>query len=171
MWYAKLLQKDQELQTQQVNAAAQLYSTQEQSKNQRASNANAAAYQQGMLGYYNRMADISEATKPTAADKAVIKAEAATNGDAQYKREAERIGPNGGLEPGSPEFNAALQRMYQIREFHFKAAGAELPPIPPLPTVIELAKKPGWWERNKPEFLGGAPASAVKAVPFDQLPK
>lgn len=128
-------------------------------------------YNKGMLRYYNKMADISEATKPTAADKAVSKAEALTNSDPQYKREADRIGPNGFLDPGSPEFNAALERMYQIRAFHFKTEKAELPPMPPVPVVIELAKKPGWWAKNAPAFLGGAPAPTSKQVPYDQLPE
>jgi len=150
--------------------AANIYGTQETATTQRAANANTAAYQKGMLGYYNEMARIAEATKPSAEDKAVVKAEAATNADPQYKREAERIGINGGLEPGSPEFNAALQRMYEIRAFHFKTAKAELPPLPPLPLVIEMAKKPGWWARNVPEFLGGAP-SGPKPVKFEDLPK
>ena len=150
--------------------AAHIYNTQETATTQRTANANTAAYQKGMLGYYNEMARIAEATKPSAEDKAVVKAEAATNADPQYKREAERIGPNGGLEPGSPEFNAALQRMYEIRAFHFKTANAELPPLPPLPTVIEMAKKPGWWARNAPEILGGAP-SGPKPVKFEDLPK
>lgn len=159
----------QKAQTDVGSLAAQIFNTQTTAETQRAQNANTAAYNKGMLGYYNKMADIAEATKPTADDRKVAKAEQATNADPQYKREAERIGPNGGLEPGSPEFNAALQRMYKIREFHFKTAGAELPPMPPFPAVAELAKQPGWWARNAPEFLGGAPAS--KAVPFDQLPQ
>jgi hypothetical protein len=161
----------QKAQTDVGSLAAQIFNTQTTAETQRAQNANTAAYNKGMLGYYNKMADIAEATKPTADDRKVAKAEQATNADPQYKREAERIGPNGGLEPGSPEFNAALERMYKIREFHFKTANAELPPMPPLPAVVELAKQPGWWARNAPEFLGGAPASTSKAVPFDQLPK
>jgi len=161
----------QKAQTDVGSLAAQIFNTQTTAETQRAQNANTAAYNKGMLGYYNKMAEIAEATKPTADDRKVAKAEQATNADPQYKREAERIGPNGGLEPGSPEFNAALERMYKIREFHFKTADAELPPMPPLPSVVELAKQPGWWARNAPEFLGGAPASTSKAVPFDQLPK
>jgi hypothetical protein len=153
--YAKLSQAQDKLGIDRENVAAHLYGTQETATTQREAN-------KGMLGYHNRMADIAETTKgQTIEDRKVAKAEAATNSDAQYRREAERIGPNGGLEPGSAEFNAALQRMYQIREFHFKAAKAELPPIPPLPAVIELSKKPGWWARNAPEILGGTPSTAV----------
>jgi hypothetical protein len=33
-----------------------------------------------------------------------------------------------------------------------------------------MAKKPGWWARNVPEFLGGAP-SGPKPVKFEDLPK
>jgi hypothetical protein len=169
--FAKLLQQQQRIGVDQQTVAANLFHTQESAATQREANKNTAKYQEGMLGYHNRMADIAETTKAqTIEDRKVAKAEAATNSDAQYRREAERIGLNGGLEPGSAEFNAALQRMYQIREHHFKAAKAELPPIPPLPTVIELSKKPGWWARNAPEILGGAP-SGPKPVKFEDLPK
>ena len=151
--YVRLQQAQQKLETDRETVAAHIYNTKE------------------TAGYHNKMLGIAEATKQTKEEKAADKADRATNSDPQYKQEAARIGPNGGLEPGSPEFNAALKRMYQIREFHFNSAGAEIPPIPPLPEVIELAKKPGWWARNAPEILGGAPASASKAVPFNQLPK
>jgi hypothetical protein len=169
--YAKLQQAQQKLGIDQQTIAANLYHTQESSETQREANRNSAAYQQGMLGYYNKMADISEATKPTKESRLIDKAEKNTNSDPQYRKEADRIGPTGGLEPGSAEFNAALERMYRIRDFHFRAEGVEPPPMPPLPQVIEMAKKPGWWARNAPEILGGAPASASKAVPFNQLPK
>jgi hypothetical protein len=150
--------------------ASHIYSTGETSKNAAESNANTKMYY-GILGkHYENLDKAAEETKPTKADKNIAKAEAATNNDAQYKREAERIGPNGGLEPGSPEFNAALQRMYEIRKFHFNAIGAELPPMMPLPQVVEMSKKPGWWARNAPEILGGAP-SGPKPVKFEDLPK
>jgi hypothetical protein len=122
--------------------------------------ADLASYNKRYLTYLeNKEANTD---KPTKEDKNIAKAEANTNGDPQYKREAERLGVNGGLEPGSPEFNAALERMYEIRKFHFKAAKAELPPMMPLPQAIEMAKKPGWWARNAPEFLGGLPSTPAK---------
>jgi hypothetical protein len=150
--------------------AANIYGTGETSKNAAQSNANTKMYY-GILGkHYENLDKAAEENKPTKADKNIAKAEAATNSDPQYRNEALRIGPNGGLEPGSPEFNAALERMYKIREFHFKAIGAELPPMMPLPQAVEMAKKPGWWARNAPEILGGAP-SGPKPVKFEDLPK
>jgi hypothetical protein len=150
--------------------AYHIYNTGEVSKNAAESNANTKMYY-GVLGkHYENLDKAAEENKPTKADKNIAKAEAAANADPQYRNEALRIGPNGGLEPGSPEFNAALERMYKIREFHFKAIGAELPPMMPLPQAIEMAKKPGWWARNAPEILGGAP-SGPKPVKFEDLPK
>jgi hypothetical protein len=151
----------QKAETDVGSLAAQIFNTQTSAETQRAANAANARYQDKMVAYHNRMADIAEATKPTAEDKKITKAEQATNADPQYREDAKRIGPNGGLEPGSPEFNAVLQRLYRIRDFHYKALKVEPPPMPPLPDVIELAKKPGWWARNAPEFLGGAPSTAV----------
>lgn len=150
--------------------ASQIYSTGETSKNAAESNANTRRYY-GILGeHYKNLDQAAKDNKPTKEDKNIAKAEAATNGDPQYRNEALRIGPNGGLEPGSAEFNAALERMYKIREFHFKAVGADLPPMMPLPQVVEMSKKPGWWARNAPEILGGAP-SGPKPVKFEDLPK
>jgi len=150
--------------------AANIYGTEETSKNAAQSNANTKMYY-GILGeHYKNLDQAAKDNKPTKEDKNIAKAEAATNGDPQYRNEALRIGPNGGLEPGSPEFNAALERMYKIRKFHFEAVGAELPPMMPLPQVVEMAKKPGWWARNAPEVLGGAP-SGPKPVKFEDLPK
>jgi len=150
--------------------AYHIYNTGEVSKNAAEANANTKMYY-GVLGkHYENLDKAAEENKPTKADKNIAKAEANTNADPQYKSEALRTAPNGGLEPGSPEFNAALERMYKIREFHFKAIGAELPPMMPLPQVVEMAKKPGWWARNAPEILGGAP-SGPKPVKFEDLPK
>ena len=158
--YVKLQQAQQKIETDRQNIAAHIYGT----ETQREANQQRAKHDQGMLGYYNRMAAVAEETKPTKESKVIDKAEQATGDDPQYKEEAKRIGPNGGLEPGSAEFNAVLQRLYKIREFHYKALKLEPPPMPPLPDVIEMAKKPGWWARNAPEILGGAPSTAVTSA-------
>jgi hypothetical protein len=128
---------------------------------------NTAKYQNGMLGYYDRMADISEASKPSAEDKKIQKADALTNGDPQYKIEAGRLSSKDGAEPGSPEYNATIMRMYEIQKRHYLSQ--KLPPPPP-PVLSEPATpaKPKddlhWWQfRSKAEQA----AKQANTIPKD----
>ena len=146
--------------------AANIYGTQETAKTQRAANANTAAYQKGMLDYHNRMADISEESKPSAEDKKLLKVQTTVNAHPVVKGIADAI-KQGMITPGTQEYYEALKKINEIAKPLYKQAGLPEPEdivgeAAPTPT-----KKSSSW--SLPSWLGGSPAS--NAVPFDQLPK
>jgi hypothetical protein len=131
---------------------------------------NTAAYQDKMGNYYNKMADTAEATKPTALEKLVKNAEALTNQDPQYRIEAARLSSKEGAEPGTPEYNAAIQRMYEIQKRHHIALGLEAPPPPVMsePVIPDKPVNPGLFERvfgpNKAPANTIPPSNVQKAL-------
>jgi hypothetical protein len=145
--------------------AAHIYSTGETSKNAAESNANTKMYY-GILGaHYDRADKLAAESKPTKEDKLRNIAQDNTNQDAEYKANATRIAANGGLEPGTPEYNATIMRMYEIQKRHWVDMGLEAPPRPVLPPPTPTPQKQGLLDR----LFGSKPTQ--NAVPFDQLPR
>jgi len=145
--------------------AAHIYSTGETSKNAAESNANTKMYY-GILGaHYDKADKLAAESKPTKEDKLRNIAQDNVNQDAEYKANATRISANGGLEPGTPEYNATLMRMYEIQKRHWEALGLEAPPRPVLPQATPTPQKQGLFDR----LFGSKPTQ--NAVPFDQLPR
>ena len=145
--------------------AAHIYSTGETSKNAAESNANTKMYY-GILGaHYDRADKLAAESKPTKEDKLRNIAQDNVNQDAEYKANATRIAANGGLEPGTPEYNATLMRMYEIQKRHWESLGLEAPPRPVLPQAAPVPQKQGLLDR----LFGSKPTQ--NAVPFDQLPR
>jgi hypothetical protein len=126
-------------------------------------------YWKGMIGYHNRMADISEDTRPTKDDKALLAVEKLVNADPRIKELAKSLNPTTGAVPGSEEYSNVLETMRQLSIPYYKKHNIDPPeraniPAPPPPP----AKKGFEWSKLNP-FSPSAPAS--KAVPFDQLPE
>jgi hypothetical protein len=149
--YAKLLQKDQEIETQRINSAANIYQTSEYAAARRQAAADA------------------NANKPTAEDKKLLKVQTTVNAHPAVRAIADAI-KQGMIEQGSPEYYDALRRINEIaRPLYIQA---ELDPpediigaVPNTPPV----KKPGLFE----SIFGGSskPAKTGKTVSFDDLPK
>ena len=147
------------------NLASHIYSTSETSKNAAESNANTKMYY-GILGaHYDKADKLAAESKPTKEDKLRNIAQDNVNQDAEYKANATRISANGGLEPGTPEYNATLMRMYEIQKRHWESLGLEAPPRPVLPQAAPTPQKQGLFDR----LFGSKPTQ--NAVPFDQLPR
>ena len=126
-------------------------------------------YWKGMIGYHNRMADISEDTRPTKDDKALLAVEKLVNADPRIKELAKSLNPTTGAVPGSEEYSNVLETMRQLSIPYYKKHNIDPPeraniPAPPPPP----AKKGFEWSKLNP-FSPSAPAS--KAVPYDQLPE
>jgi len=145
--------------------ASHIYSTGETSKNAAESNANTKMYY-GILGaHYDRTDKLAAESKPTKEDKLRNIAQDNVNQDAEYKANATRIAANGGLEPGTPEYNATIMRMYEIQKRHWVDMGLQAPPRPVLPPPTTTPQKQGLLDR----LFGSKPTQ--NAVPFDQLPR
>ena len=145
--------------------AYHIYNTAETSKNAAESNANTKMYY-GILGAHYKESDkLAADSKPTKEDKLRNIAQDNVNQDAEYKANATRIAANGGLEPGTPEYNATLMRMYEIQKRHWESLGLEAPPRPVLPQAAPVPQKQGLLDR----LFGSKPTQ--NAVPFDQLPR
>jgi len=139
--------------------ASQIYNTEETAKTQRAANANTAKYQQGMLGYHNRMADIAEESKPSAEDKKLLKVQSIVNSHPAVKAIADAI-KQGTIEQGTPEYYAALKRINEIAKPLYAQAGLDLPEEVQGEVVDSPAKKPSLFDR-----LFGTSPKAVTSTP------
>jgi len=158
--FAKLVQQQQRLGVDQQTVAAHIYHTQESAANQREANKNTAKYQEGMLGYHNRMADISEDQKPTAEDKKLLKVQTTVNGHPVVRSIADSI-KQGVIQPGTPEYYDALRKINEIARPLYKQAG--LPEPEDIVGSINEApgKKPGLVKR----IFGGSNAPATNTMP------
>jgi hypothetical protein len=163
--FEKLKFEEAKVKTDIGTLASHIYSTSETSKNAAESNANTKMYY-GILGaHYDKADKLAAESKPTKEDKLRNIAQDNVNQDAEYKANATRISANGGLEPGTPEYNATLMRMYEIQKRHWEALGLEAPPRPVLPQAAPTPQKQGLFDR----LFGSKPTQ--NAVPFDQLPR
>jgi hypothetical protein len=125
--------------------AANIFNVMEDSRNQRESNANSASYQKGMLDYYKRMADISEATKPSADDVLYNRIIAKAENDATIKMLAKKQEQ---LDVGTPEYNAIEMEKYRRMATYFDKRPDLMPPKPNFPAPKEDPKKDdlAWWQ-------------------------
>lgn len=127
---------------------------------------NEGNYWKGMVAYHDRMAGVSEATKPTKEDKELATVEKLINADPRIKELAKSLNPATGAIPGSAEYANVLEQMRQLSLPYYKKHNitppepANVAPPPPAPV------KKGFFES-----LFGSSAPATKAVPFDQLPE
>lgn len=107
----------------------------------------------------------AQADRPSAEDKKWAAVQARINGLPEIKALAKFLEPNSGIEPGSPEYYDALDRLRDAQAPYYKTAG--LPPPPSVKRVppIEKPTKKGFFES-----VFGSSTPPSKAVPFDQLP-
>ena len=136
---------------------------------------NTAKYQQGMLGYHNRMADIAEESKPSAEDKKLLKVQTTVNNHPVVKGLAERI-KQGMIEPGTPEYYDALKKINEIAKPYYKEAGLPPPEEVQGDVVAGPTKKPSLWDRifgESPKAVTSAPvgSNAPAAPPPPEVQK
>jgi len=122
-------------------------------------------YWKGMIGYHNRMADISEDTRPTSADKALLAVERLVNADPRIKELAKSLNPTTGAVPGSEEYSNVLEQMRQLSIPYYKKHNIDPPERANIPAPPPPPAKKGFFDS-----VFGPSTPAKKAVPFDQLP-
>ena len=122
--YAKLSQAQDKLGIDRENIAAHLYGTQETAITQREANKNTAKYQEGMLGYYNRMADTNEATKPTVAERNFIKVQTLIEKDPEIAAIAKAKAM---MPPDSKMYMDKQREIYEKMAHHYQTNDMKVP--------------------------------------------
>jgi hypothetical protein len=125
---------------------------------------NTAKYQEGMLGYHNKMANLAEEQKPSAEDKKLLKVQTTVNAHPVVKAIADAI-KQGTIEQGTPEYYAAMKRINEIAKPLYKDAGLEPPTDVEGEPSAAPTKKPSLWDR----IFGGSP-NAVTSPPSPNAP-
>jgi hypothetical protein len=128
--------------------AAHIYSTKETASTQRAANANTAAYQQGMLDYHNKMADIAEESKPSAEDKKLLKVQSVVNANPVVKAIADAI-KQGMITQGTQEYYDALKRINEVAKPYYVEAGLPPPAEVQGDVIPAPVKEPSFFDRFK----------------------
>lgn len=164
MDFEKLKFEAAKVQNDRGTLASHIFNTTETAATQRAANANTAAYQKGMLDYHNKMAKITDESRPSAEEKNLLKAQSIVNAHPAVKAISEAI-KQGIIEQGTPEYYAALKRINEIAKPLYIQLGLPPPEDVQGEVIPTPAKKSSW---SLPSWLGG---SSSNAVPFDKLPK
>jgi len=178
--YAALERQQQELGIRNLQAAATIAGTEAtQAKlpidvysadSQRLRDAETAKHNRAMERVYASR----EGSKEDPNDKLMAKVDRLINTDPEYKTQMDLI-KTGMISPGTPDYEAAMDRIDAIRLRYFRRYQLEDYYVPrDIPTAPPKPKdEPGFFQGLKNLFPGSSTpsASAPKAVPFNSLPK
>ena len=141
--------------------AANIYGTQETAATSRAANANTAKYQQGMLEYHNRMADIAEESKPSAEDRKLLKVQANVNNHPVVKGLADAI-KQGLITQGTQEYYDALKRINEVAKPYYVEAGLPPPAEVQGDVIPAPVKEPSFFDRfrSSPKAVTSTPVGS-----------
>jgi len=175
--YAALERQQQQLGLTQLQAAASIAGAEATQAKLPVDIYNAESqrkHNESMEQYYKRMADAASLRASNVEDKdekLMAKVDRLINTDPEYKTQMALI-TAGTISPGTPDYEAAMDRMDAVRKRYLKRYKLEDYYVPrDIPTVPTKPKEEsGFWQGLK-SLVSGPSTSAPKAVPFESLPK